>query len=93
MKQKVYFIPTSDPVDDNSASEQLGRLIQSRDLFNIISERDMTAVKTHFGEGAKTGQDSPHRSERGKAAGDRSRPQSRPDCERAEPLQRGRPAA
>ncbi len=55
MKEKVYFIPTTNPVDDELACERLKDLITSRALFDIIEKRDMTAIKTHFGEVAKTG--------------------------------------
>lgn len=55
MKQKVYFIPVQNPVDDRAAADRLRDFIADRSLFEFIAEKDMTAVKTHFGEGAKTG--------------------------------------
>ncbi|MBN2159845.1 MAG: DUF362 domain-containing protein [Spirochaetes bacterium] len=55
MKEKVYFLPVSDPVDDRVACAQLRDLILTRDLIGFVGEKDMVAVKTHFGEGKKTG--------------------------------------
>ncbi|MBN2078824.1 MAG: DUF362 domain-containing protein [Spirochaetes bacterium] len=59
MRETVYFIPVSSPVDDGSASRALASFIAERDLFAFIEKRDMVAVKTHFGEGEKTGHVSP----------------------------------
>lgn len=55
MKEKVYFIPVPDPVDDSFACALLEKLIVTEDLFGFVADRDMVAVKTHFGEGRKTG--------------------------------------
>lgn len=59
MKEKVYFIPVQDQVDDASACARLRELVLSENLFSFISEKDMVAVKTHFGEGKKTGHIAP----------------------------------
>jgi uncharacterized Fe-S center protein len=55
MKEKVYFIPVSDGFDDDDASRRLEDLIREKGLLDFIRERDLTAIKTHFGEGGKTG--------------------------------------
>ncbi len=55
MKGKVYFIPVASPVDDTAACGRLANLIVDKSLLDFIAERDMVAVKTHFGEGDKTG--------------------------------------
>lgn len=55
MSARVYFIPVSDPADDAEACERLRDLIESRSLLSFVSEQDMVAVKTHFGEGPRTG--------------------------------------
>ncbi len=55
MKEKVYFIPTADKADDGAACALLRNLITSENLLGFIAERDMVAIKTHFGEGKKTG--------------------------------------
>ncbi len=55
MKEKVFFIPSAAPADEAAACGRLQRLITSENLLGFIAERDMVAVKTHFGEGKKTG--------------------------------------
>src|SRR3990172_658532 len=55
MKAKVYFIPVPGRVDDDDACARLRSLIRTEGLLDFIQERDLTAVKTHFGEGSKTG--------------------------------------
>lgn len=55
MSEKVYFIETTDNEDDSSRCEKLKNLLTSNDLLNFIEEKDMIAVKTHFGEGSKSG--------------------------------------
>jgi len=55
MKERVYFIPVENPVDDETASRRLQHLISDEGIFDFLADRDMTAVKTHFGEVNKTG--------------------------------------
>jgi uncharacterized protein len=55
MKEKVYFIPTDGRLNDHELSARLQAHISSLRLFDFIAEKDMVAVKTHFGEGPKTG--------------------------------------
>ncbi len=59
MKEKVYFIPSAATADDTAACGRLRELIESENLFGFIAGRDMVAVKTHFGEGTKTGHVAP----------------------------------
>jgi uncharacterized protein len=55
MKEKVYFMPVAKQVDDAEACACLLNLVKSKNLFDFIGEKDMVAIKTHFGEGKKTG--------------------------------------
>ncbi len=55
MKERVYFLPADGRPDDAAESARLADAIRSGGLFDFIAERDMVAVKTHFGEGPKTG--------------------------------------
>jgi uncharacterized protein len=55
MKERVYFLPVRGTADDASDSERLSALIAERGLLDFIAERDMVAIKTHFGESGKTG--------------------------------------
>jgi len=55
MKEKVYLIPVDKQVDDAAACTRLMKLIKSKNMLDFIAEKDMVAVKTHFGEGKKTG--------------------------------------
>lgn len=55
MKEKVYFIPTDGRLDDAAESKRLAAFINTEGLFDFIAEKDMVAVKTHFGEGPNTG--------------------------------------
>ena len=55
MKEKVYFIPVDKQVDDAAACARLMKLITSKNMLGFIAEKDMVAIKTHFGEGNKTG--------------------------------------
>lgn len=55
MGEKVYFIEATDNEPDNLLCEKLQRIIQSENLLSFIEERDITAVKTHFGESTKLG--------------------------------------
>ena len=55
MKERVYFIPVRGKADDAADIERLSALIAERGLFDFIAERDMVAIKTHFGESKNTG--------------------------------------
>ncbi len=55
MKEKVFFIPVTGPADDAAACARLRELVVSEKLLGFIAEKDMVAIKTHFGEGKKTG--------------------------------------
>lgn len=55
MKQPVYFIRWNDGWDDAIAAARLKEALVSLDLLSFVAARDMVAVKTHFGEGSKSG--------------------------------------
>lgn len=55
MKETVYFIPAIAPADDAAACERFRQLAASRSLLGFVAEKEMVAIKTHFGEGSKTG--------------------------------------
>lgn len=50
MKEKVFFIRIDDNEDDRSICRKLEKIINRYDLFSFIQEKDLVAVKTHFGE-------------------------------------------
>ncbi len=50
MTEKVYFIKAHDNESDEALRVKLEELIHSKGLLNFINDRDITAVKTHFGE-------------------------------------------
>lgn len=52
---KVFFIKSEVGSSDDALSEKLKALITKENLFGFISEKDMVAVKTHFGESDKSG--------------------------------------
>jgi len=52
---KVYFIKSKNHSTDELIADRLKALIKEKDLFNFIEEKDMVAVKTHFGESNKSG--------------------------------------
>ena len=52
---KVYFLKTGNNSPDELIAEKLKALIEKENLFNFIEEKDMVAVKTHFGESDKSG--------------------------------------
>ena len=52
---KVYFLKTENNASDELLAEKLKTLIAKEGLFNFIEEKDMVAVKTHFGESDKSG--------------------------------------
>ena len=52
---KVYFLKTGSNTSDDDLADKLKALIAKENLFNFIEEKDMVAVKTHFGESDKSG--------------------------------------
>ncbi len=50
MPETVYFIEFREKADDQYLCSQLESLLVSAGLLDFIEERDMVAVKTHFGE-------------------------------------------
>jgi len=55
MKEKVYLIPLADNEDDAVAAEKLKSFILEKKLLDSIENRDLVAIKTHFGETSKSG--------------------------------------
>jgi len=55
MSEKVYFIEAAENEQDEQLCARLKALIQAEDLLGCINDRDVTAVKTHFGESPKVG--------------------------------------
>lgn len=55
MRETVYFIPASDNESDEVLCKRLKTLIHSENLLGIVAEKDITVVKTHFGESPDTG--------------------------------------
>ncbi|MDY6933500.1 MAG: DUF362 domain-containing protein [Spirochaetota bacterium] len=53
MKEKVYLTRTSR--DGDYSVNSLRNIIESKNLFDFISEMDMVAIKTHFGEKKELG--------------------------------------
>jgi hypothetical protein len=54
-RENVFFIPLTDPADDESATEKLRGLIGKKGLLDFIDDHDTVAIKTHFGEHAGSG--------------------------------------
>lgn len=52
---KVYFIKSLKGDTDESLAERLAALIVRESLFDFIEEKDMVALKTHFGESTLSG--------------------------------------
>jgi len=52
---KVYFIKSKNYSTDELIADRLKSLIKEKGLFDFIEEKDMVAVKTHFGESNKSG--------------------------------------
>ena len=50
MSENVYFINTQDNEDDAVLCGKLKELIHAENLLDFIGDRDVTAIKTHFGE-------------------------------------------
>jgi len=55
MSEKVYCIEAADNEDDAVLCDRLMKLIQDENLLACIADKDITAVKTHFGESKKLG--------------------------------------
>ncbi len=55
MSEKVYYIEAVDNEQDELLCEKLKGLLEAEDLLECIADRDITAVKTHFGESRKLG--------------------------------------
>ncbi len=55
MGAKVYFIKTKDNAEDSVLCEMLQNLIISENLLGFIKDRDVTPIKTHFGEVPEVG--------------------------------------
>lgn len=50
MKEKVFFIPSSDNEPDEAICRKLEEAIAAKGFFSFIHASDMVAFKTHFGE-------------------------------------------
>jgi len=50
MGERVFFIKAEDNEDDSLLCTKLEHVIQSQKLLDFIKDRDVTAIKTHFGE-------------------------------------------
>lgn len=50
MKEKVFFIKVKDNEDDIVICQKLEKTFKEKNLFSFIDEKDMVAIKTHFGE-------------------------------------------
>ncbi len=55
IKEKVFFIESNNSEDDPSRCEKLKSLIQKQGLFDYIGKNELVAVKSHVGEGKKSG--------------------------------------
>lgn len=55
MSEKVYFIEAAENEDDTSLCWRMEVAIQAEHLLDSIAEKDVVAVKTHFGESKKLG--------------------------------------
>ena len=55
MGETVYYIEASDNEKDDILCARLQELIQAKNLLGFVADRDMTAVKTHFGESPELG--------------------------------------
>ena len=55
MSEKVYWISAHDNESDELLCAKLGNLLTSENLLDCIAYKDVTAVKTHFGESQKLG--------------------------------------
>jgi uncharacterized protein len=55
MQENVYFIEASDNESDEILCAKLKALINAENLLGFIAKKDITAVKTHFGESPELG--------------------------------------
>lgn len=55
MSEKVYFIRAAENEGDSSLCSRLQQLLAAENLLACIAEKDVVAVKTHFGESEKLG--------------------------------------
>lgn len=55
MREKVYYIAADDNESDEILCAKLRDLLVGENLLDCIADRDITAVKTHFGESQKLG--------------------------------------
>ncbi|MDP3480188.1 MAG: DUF362 domain-containing protein [Desulfoprunum sp.] len=55
MRENVYFIEASDNERDEILCDKLRDLIQAEDLLGFVADKDIAALKTHFGESLKLG--------------------------------------
>jgi uncharacterized protein len=55
MKSKVYFAKTEDAENIAQVNSQLGRLLATSQVLDIIGLKEKAAVKLHFGEKGNTG--------------------------------------
>ncbi len=56
MREPVYFIEAAaDNEPDDLLCERLRALVQAEDLLGFVADRDITVVKTHFGESPELG--------------------------------------
>lgn len=55
MKSTVFILRTGNDRDDEKLADALKSALNKTDLFADIKQNDFTAVKTHFGESAKSG--------------------------------------
>ncbi|HSQ35083.1 MAG TPA: DUF362 domain-containing protein [Candidatus Binatia bacterium] len=50
MKEDVFFIPVEDGENDEAICQKLEKAIMGNDWLAFVKERDLVAIKTHFGE-------------------------------------------
>lgn len=55
MQEKVYWIKVADNEEDVAINRRLQELVRRENIFSFIGDRDMVAVKTHFGEEGSSG--------------------------------------
>jgi len=55
MPEKVYYIGASDNEKDDILCGKLKEVLKAKDLLGFIVDRDIIAVKTHFGESSELG--------------------------------------
>jgi uncharacterized protein len=59
MRENVYFIEAADNEHDALLCDRLKKLIQAEDLLGFVADKDITAIKTHFGESPDLGHPRP----------------------------------